>query len=186
MRLNRKVKNKIDEAFDYADIKEEAGEYFSDVVGDVNFISSLYTAEYKTNKTFIATVKRQSKQIFKYVIDGYGTYYDWHLGVYYNPDTGITRFGLKFLGFDMPYPKAAMNLENWSQELEDDLTSWYDLATLNVMYTDMHAEELDKEVATLLDGLLDEDIDPVEIRIKRREHKYKFLGIADDLEMTDE
>ena len=50
----------------------------------------------------------------------------------------------------------------------------------------MHAEELDKEVATLLDGLLDEDIDPVEIRIKRREHKYKFLGIADDLEMTDE
>lgn len=186
MRLSQKVKNKIDEAFDYADIKEEAGEYYSDVVGEVNYISSHYTAEYKTNKTFIASIKRQAKQIFKYAIDGYGTYYDWHLGIYYSPDTGITRFGIKFLGMDMAYPKAAMDLDNWSQELEDDLTSWYDLATLNVMYYDMHAEELDKEVATLLDGLTDDSIDPLEIRARRREHKYKFLGIADELEIENE
>jgi hypothetical protein len=183
MSLNKKTKWRIDEVFDYADIKEEAGEYYSDVVGDVSYISSLYTAEYKTNKTFIASVKRQAKQIFEYIFDGYGTYYDWHLGVYYFPDTGITRFGIKFLGMNL---KAGMDLEQWSDELGADLTKWYDLAKLNVMYHDMHAEELDKEVATLLDGLLDEDIDPIEIRIKRREHKYKFLGILDEMETTDE
>lgn len=184
MRLNKKVKNKIHEAFDYADIKDEAGEFYSDVVGgEIFYIDSLYTAEYKSDKTFIAAVKRKAKEIFKFTIDQYGTYFDWHLGVYYFPDNGITRFGIKFLGYDMPNAKEAMDLKNWSDMLEKDLTSWYDLATLNVMYHDMHAEELDKEVATLLDSMFDKTIDVIEIRKKRREHKYKFLGIADDLEI---
>lgn len=182
MRLSRKTKRFIDSAFDYADIKDEAGEFYEDVVDEINFIASLYTSEYKTNKTFIATVRKQAKAIFKYALDVYGTYFDWHLGVYYNPDTGITRFGLKFLGYDMPNAKEAMNLENWSKDLEDDLTSWYDLAQLNVMYHDMHAEELDREVADLLDALVDKTIDATDIRLKRIEHKYKFLGIDDQLE----
>ena len=83
----------------------------------------------------------------------------------------------------MPNAKEAMDLKNWTGMLEKDLTSWYDLAALNVMYHDMHAEELDREVATLLDSMFDKTIDPIEIRKKRKEHKYKFLGIADDLEI---
>jgi len=61
--LSKKLKEKIEDLFDYVDIKEEAGEFWDDIVGEPFFIQNVYTAEYKNLQTYVKTLKDYATRI---------------------------------------------------------------------------------------------------------------------------
>lgn len=180
--LSKKLQEKIEDLFDYVDIKEEAGEFWDDIVGEPFFIQNVYTAEYKNLQTYVKTLKDYATRIYKYWGDK-SEYYDIHVNLFFNIENGVTRIAIIFAGFDFKNDIDEEKLmENNFEELMPKLTKWYDIAKLLEMYYDIHNDEIDEELAKLMEFMFKGDQESTDkILEARRIHKLKFVGLEEEI-----